>query len=76
MSPTGPYPVLQPQSPPVTMYQPSLASGPDRVSKLRTELGTVQQNCRIFGEILTELSSGTGTDDDVALLEVICCRHV
>lgn len=59
------------------MYQPSAASGPDRLAKLRSELGTVQQNCRVFGEILTELSAGGGTADDIALLEVIssvCCN--
>jgi len=73
MSPTGPYPLHQPHSPPVTLYQPSLASAPDKVTKLRSELGTVQQNCHVFGEILTELSSGAGSDDDIALLEVSSC---
>lgn len=57
--------------PPVTLYQPSVASGPDRIAKLRSELGSVQQNCHVFGEILTELSSGNGSADDVQLLEVI-----
>jgi len=57
-------------APPVTLYQPSVATGPDRAAKLRADLGTVQQNCRVFGEILTELSSGNGTPDDVELLEV------
>jgi len=57
------------------MYQPSFVSGPDRLAKLRSELGTVQQNCRVFGEILTELSSGSGTADDIALLEVICAVY-
>jgi len=57
-------------SPPVTLYQPSLVSGPDRMAKLRSELSTVQQNCRVFGEILTELSSGSGSPDDVELVEV------
>lgn len=55
----------------MAVYQPSVVSGPDRVSKLRSELGTVQQNCRVFGEILTELSSGSGSPDDMELLEVI-----
>jgi len=72
MSPTGQFAVHRTVSaPPVTVYQPTVVSGHDRVGKLRTELGTVQQNCRVFGEILTELSSGNGSPDDVELLEVI-----
>jgi len=72
MSPTGQFAVHRTvSSPPVTVYQPTVVSGPDRVAKLRSELGTVQQNCRVFGEILTELSSGNGSSDDVELLEVI-----
>ena len=55
----------------MSIYQPSVDSGPDKLTKLRSELGTVQQNCRVFGEILTELSSGNGSHDDVELLEVI-----
>ena len=72
MSPTGQFAVHRTVSaPPVTVYQPTVVSGHDRVGKLRTELGTVQQNCRVLGEILTELSSGNGSPDDVELLEVI-----
>ena len=41
------------------------------MAKLRSELATVHQNCRVFGEILTELSSGSGSPDDVELVEVI-----
>jgi len=78
MSPTGQHHSVRKTHsyPPVTMYQPSVVPGPDRVGKLRTELGTVQQNCRVFGEMLTELSSGSGTADDITLLEVVhavCC---
>ena len=78
MSPTGQHHSVRKSHshPPVTMYQPSVVPGPDRIGKLRSELGTVQQNCRVFGEILTELSSGGGTADDITLLEVLhalCC---
>ena len=72
MSPTSQYALQRSlSSPPVSMYQPNVVSGPDRVAKLRSELGTVQQNCRVFGEILTELSSGAGNPDDIELLEVV-----
>jgi len=70
MSPTGQFAVQRSlSSPPVNLYQPSLVSGPDRMAKLRSELATVQQNCRVFGEILTELSSGNGSPDDIELVE-------
>jgi len=72
MSPTGQFAVQRSySSPPVNVYQPDVVSGPDKMAKLRSELATVQQNCRVFGEILTELSSGTGSPDDVELVEVI-----
>jgi len=73
MSPTAPFAIQRTLSAPapVTIHQPTVVSGSDRLAKLRTELGTVQHNCRVFGEILTELSSGTGNSDDVELLEVV-----
>lgn len=79
MSPTSQYALQRSlSSPPVSMYQPNVVSGPDRVAKLRSELGTVQQNCRVFGEILTELSSGAGNPDDIELLEDLnsTCRQM
>ena len=42
----------------------------DRLTKLRTELNTVQQNCRVFGEMLTELTPGQENPSDLELLEV------
>jgi len=72
MSPTGQFTTQRSySSPPVTLYQPNVVAGQDRMAKLRSELATVQQNCRVFGEILTELSSGSGSPDDVELVEVI-----
>ena len=69
MSPAGQFAVHH-SSPPVSVYLPSAVSGPDRMTKLRSELATVQQNCRVLGEILTELSSGSGSPDDMELVEV------
>jgi len=73
MSPPAQFAVHRPlSSPPVNIYPPqTVAAGPDRMTKLRSELGTVQQNCRVFGEILTELSSGSGSADDAELVEVV-----
>jgi hypothetical protein len=42
----------------------------DRVTKLRNELSTVQQNCRVFGELLTEVAHGENSNADFELLEV------
>lgn len=43
---------------------------PDHMAKLHSELNTVQQNCRVFGEMLTELTPGQENRSDIELLEV------
>jgi len=40
------------------------------MAKLRSELDVVQQNCHIFGEMLTEQTPGQETPDDLALMQV------
>jgi hypothetical protein len=42
----------------------------DRIAKLRSELTTVQQNCQVFGELLTEVANGDCSAADFELLEV------
>jgi hypothetical protein len=80
MSPTGQLQMAQhgsPASQGVQMgsdYQPR-HSVEQQAAKLRSELGTVQRNCRVFGELLTEMSSGQENPSDLELLEdlnVVC----
>jgi len=42
----------------------------DQMAKLRSELDVVQQNCHIFGEMLTEQTPGQEQADDWALMQV------
>jgi len=50
----------------------------ERVAKLRTELQTVQQNCRVFGDMLTEVSNAQESQSDIELLEDLnsTCRQM
>lgn len=45
---------------------------PEKMNKLRSDLATVQQNCKVFGDLLTEVSrgGGSGSTSDLELLEV------
>jgi len=70
-------PPVAPQytGPPQYQMAAPVAGGPvemsaERGMKLRAELNTVQQNCRVFGEMLTEITPGQETQSDVELLEV------
>ena len=54
----------------------------EKMNKLRSDLATVQQNCKVFGDLLTEVSrgGGSGSTSDLELLEVgrrrfrfLCC---
>jgi len=56
---------------------PELPSPPTRLmftdeqkQKLRADLNTVSQNCKVMGEMLSELTPGQESDDDWQLLEV------
>lgn len=51
---------------------------PDHMAKLHSELNTVQQNCRVFGEMLTELTPGQENRSDIELLEDLnlTCRQM
>jgi len=42
----------------------------DQMAKLRSELDVVQQNCHVFGEMLTEQTPGQEQSDDWALMQV------
>jgi len=42
------------------------------MAKLRSELDVVQQNCGVFGEMLTEHTPGQEQADDWALMQVTC----
>jgi len=42
----------------------------DQLAKLRSELDVVQQNCHVFGEMLTEQTPGQEQADDWALMQV------
>jgi len=53
----------------------SAGSGPiqldtEQMAKLRSELDVVQQNCQVFGEMLTEQTPGHEQPDDWALMQV------
>ena len=55
--------------------QPVMATGPvnltpEQLAKLRSELDIVQQNCKVFGEMLTEMSPGQDNNGDLELLQV------
>ena len=45
----------------------------EQMAKLRSELDIVQQNCHVFGEMLTEQIPGQEQPDDWALLQVTYC---
>lgn len=51
---------------------------PEKMNKLRSDLATVQQNCKVFGDLLTEVSrgGGSGSTSDLELLEELnsTCR--
>jgi len=42
----------------------------EQMAKLRSELDIVQQNCHVFGEMLTELTPGQERTDDWDLMQV------
>lgn len=56
----------QPQMVPAGPMVPT----PDQLAKLRSEFDIVQQNCKVFSEMLTEMSSGQEHPSDVELLMV------
>jgi len=45
------------------------------MAKLRSELDIVQQNCHVFGEMLTEQIPGQEQPDDWALMQVSCLYY-
>ena len=45
---------------------------PEQLAKLRSELDTVQQNCKVFSEMLTEMTPGQEEVSDLELLQVCC----
>ena len=47
----------------------------EQMAKLRSELDVVQQNCSVFGEMLTEQTPGQEQADDWALMQVTCCQY-
>lgn len=42
----------------------------EQMAKLKSELDIVQQNCRVFNELLTELTPGEENPSDLELLNV------
>jgi len=42
----------------------------EQMAKLRSELDLVQQNCNVFGEMLTEQTPGQEQADDWTLMQV------
>ncbi len=68
MVPTGgsvapvPVPVQAPTGP-ITLNQ-------EQLTKLNSELETVQQNCKVFNEMLTEMTPGQEDASDLELLQV------
>lgn len=43
---------------------------PDQLAKLKTELDVVQQNCKVFSEMLTEMTPCQEEVSDLELLQV------
>ena len=63
----APVPVPVPAtSGPITLNQ-------EQLSKLNSELDVVQQNCKVFNEMLTEMTPGQEDASDLELLQV-CVR--
>ena len=52
------------------LLQKLFFSGADQMTKLRRDVGVVQQNCRILSEMLTEVSPGNENAADKELLKV------
>ena len=42
----------------------------EQLAKLRSELDVVEQNCKVFSEMLTEMSPGQEDRSDLELLQV------
>lgn len=56
-----------------TVVPGTLAVDSEKLGKLRSELDVVQQNCKVMGEMLTELTPGQEPlEDDWQLLTVKC----
>lgn len=56
-------------SPPQPAVAGPVTLGPDQLAKLKSELDVVKQNCRVFSEMLTELTPGQQTESDTELLQ-------
>lgn len=68
--------MLVPPGPPLTQMAHQPAGGPiaissEQMAKLRSELDIVQQNCKVFGEMLTESTPGQEESDDWQLMQVL-----
>ena len=44
---------------------------PEQLGKLSSELDIVQQNCKVFSDMLTELTPGSEDPSDLELLQVL-----
>ncbi|ELU12259.1 hypothetical protein CAPTEDRAFT_174498 [Capitella teleta] len=68
----------QPQPAPVVPPQGPVAVTPAQLAKLRSEFDIIQQNCKVFSEMLTEMSSGHEHPADEELLKELnqTCRQM
>ena len=68
-----PVPVAGGMAPvPVPMTCGPITLNPEQLTKLNTELDVVQQNCKVFNEMLTEMTPGQEDTSDLELLQVSC----
>lgn len=49
---------------------------PEQLGKLNGELDVVQQNCKVFNEMLTEMTPGQEDPSDLELLQVRRIVHI
>jgi hypothetical protein len=62
--------MTQPPPQAIPQQQGPVALNPAQMAKLRSEFDIVQQNCKVFSEMLTEMTSGAEHPADEELLKV------
>ena len=65
-----PVPVPAPAPVPVAVNSGPVTLNQEQLTKLNSELDVVQQNCKVFNEMLTEMTPGQEDPSDLELLQV------
>ena len=68
--PAGMVPEAAPAPVPVAVNSGPVTLNQEQLTKLNSEFDVVQQNCRVFNEMLTEMTPGQEDPSDLELLQV------